>query len=564
MRIDASRLVSLKPETVELLKNLEIGDTLKGRVLEAAGSSIAIRTAGGQILAAVLQEGISIPKGAYVELSVSGMADGKIYAELKGKSRNPDIDAKLSILLKQIGLPADEKNMEAAKLLVKYKLPLDKEAIINITGLKKSIDSLNQSTEGRLGLLLSGLDIKNTPVDVLNKLVLKWSDPQLSNEIPEKNGLQQVKGAAVDSEAESKLQDGEVPVNNSTSKGIPEGASKSLVSSSAKEFESVSKAAGTPIAMEGEAVSPNDKAVTNAHKEDSVAGKGNNGADILKALEKLGVKAGIEVERFAGQVTDILGSIRKTDMEAITYLVSKELEVTPKNLGLLIRNIENSDGISHFLDKLQQRINAEASPELAEIKESIRKVFLEPRQVEDPDEVSEQLKDIARLGERLESYLESTGSKDPEIRDALTNLRDNIDFIKNINQYNNYMQIPLMINGDTSTAKLYVFKEGKRSKAIDPQNATVLVALDLKSLGHLESMIGVRNKMVNVTFRVENKSIGTVIEKQVDLLKKALGDKGYSIGSVRIINLEQPFSLLSLEAALNEGSSEKIHFDKRI
>jgi len=299
-------------------------------------------------------------------------------------------------------------------------------------------------------------------------------------------------------------------------------------------------------------------------KEIKASADDGKGAELLKVLDKLGIEAGNEVKRFAGQVADILASIKGHDMEALTYLVSKEMKITPKNLGMLIKNIENSDGISQFLDKLQQKAAIEDNPELKEIKTAIKKVFLEPRQLEDNKEVSEQLKDVARLGEKLEKYLNRSDNKDPEIRDALSNLRDSIDFLRNINQHTNYMQLPVIINGDTSTAKLYVFKEGKRSKKINPEDATVVVALDLNSLGHLESMIRVKGKSVNVTFRVENKSIGTMIEKNSSALKNALKEKGYSLNPVRVISLEQPFSLLSLEAMINESGSEKIHFDMRV
>jgi hypothetical protein len=288
------------------------------------------------------------------------------------------------------------------------------------------------------------------------------------------------------------------------------------------------------------------------------------GAELLKVLARLGVEPGKEVQRLAGQVEDMLASIRNTDMEALTYLVSKEMKITPGNLGMLVRNIENSDGIAQFLDKLQQKIEGEASPELTEIKSAIKKVFLEPSQLEGSKETSEQLKDIAQLGERLERYLNEKGDRDPEIRDALTNLRDSLDFIRNINQHSNFMQLPVLINGDTATAKLYVFKEGKRSKQINPEDATIVVALDLKSLGHLESMIKVKGKTVNVTFRVESKDIGTVLEKNVNQLTEALKEKGYSLYPVRVISMEQPFSLLSLEAMINESASDKIHFDMRV
>ena len=136
--------------------------------------------------------------------------------------------------------------------------------------------------------------------------------------------------------------------------------------------------------------------------------------------------------------------------------------------------------------------------------------------------------------------------------------------MRNINQHSNYLQLPLIINGDTSTAKLYVFKEGKRNKQINPGDATIVIVLDLTNLGHLESMIRVKGKSVNLTFRVENKNIGAILKRNGDSLKKSLNEKGYSLNPVRIISMEQPFSLLSMEAMINESAWDKIHFDVRV
>ena len=580
MRIDASSLLSIKPELMELLKNLEVGDTLKGRVLEALGSSIAIRTASGQVFTALLQESAKIPKGAFVELIVSSIADGKVFAELKTESKVTDMDAKVSELLRQISLPVDEKNIEAAKLLIKYKLPVSKEAIMNITGLQKSIDNLNQSSEGRIGLLLSGLDLKNTPVDVLNRIVLNWSADLVNPESPETAFEKQGNSAAVIIAPEENSQEAEKSAVTNANQVVVKEENNEKSTGNSKEIKNMLKQDSTEIHKQDSTemhkdIGKNIKPViedglrmpikdNSSHINNSSDTDDSKATELIKMLDKLGIESGSEVKRFTGQVADILASIKSTDMEALTYLVSKEMKITPKNLGFLIKNIENSDGISKFLDKLQQRVTIEDNPELKEIKESIKKIFLEPRQIEDSKEVSEQLKDVARLGEKLEHYLNSTDNKDPEIRNALSNLRDNIDFIRDINQHSNFTQLPIIINGDTSTAKLYVFKEGKRSKQINPEDATVVIALDLNSLGHLESMIRVKGKAVNVTFRVGNKSIGNIIEKHELLLKRAMEEKGYSLSPVRVISLEQPFSLLSLEAMINESGSEKIHFDMRV
>ncbi|MEA4848781.1 MAG: flagellar hook-length control protein FliK [Clostridiaceae bacterium] len=536
MKIDASSFRLMKPELTEMMKNLEVGDILKGRVLEALGKSILIRAASGEIFTAVLQDGANIPEDAAVELVIKDIADGKIFAELKGEDKASDPDIKVSDLLKQLNLPADEKNMEAAKLLLKYKLPLNKETITNITGLQKSIDNLNQSGENRLGLLLSGLNIKDTPIDVLNKLVLSWPADSIPPEIniPE-NGEREPENFEAASIKQTTA--GSVKVGKATEDG--------------RKMTDITRTGDSEIHRE-------------AAMYVSTIAKGNKGAELVRALTGLGVEGESDIKEFAAQVEGILSSISSTDMEAITYLVSKGMEITPKNLDMLIKNIENRDVISQFLDKLQNRIKDTNDPVLKTISKSIRKIFLEPRQIQDGKEVSQQLKDMADLGEKLESYLKSSKSYDPEIREALSNLKDCIDFIRNVNQHNNYLQIPLLINENTSAAKLYVFKEGKRNKRIDPADATVVVALDLKNLGHLESMIRVKGKTVDTTFRIEDKSIGTMIEKNIDLLKEPLREKGYYLSPIRIISLEQPFSLLSLEAMINEGGMEKIHFDMRV
>jgi hypothetical protein len=466
-------------------------------------------------------------------LVIKDIADGKVFAELKGEDKAFDPDTKVSDLLKQLNLPADEKNMEAAKLLLKYKLPLNKETITNITGLQKSIDNLNNSTGEKIGLMLSGLNIKDTPLDVLNKLVLSWPADSIQPEInmPGKGGREP----------------DELETAN-TGKGT----------------ENPGETADIPRADGSETHSEVLRHLSPIEKSNMAVPESNKGAELVRALTGLGIDSEREIEMFAVQVENILSSISSADMEAITYLVSKGMEITPKNLNMLIKNIENRDVISQFLDKIQNRIKDTDDPVLKTISKSIRKIFLEPRQIQDGKEVSQQLKDMADLGEKLESYLKNGKSYDPEIREALSNLKDCIDFIRNVNQHNNYLQIPLLINENTSAAKLYVFKEGKRNKRIDPADATVVVALDLKNLGHLESMIRVKGKTVDTTFRIEDKSIGTMIEKNIDLLKEPLREKGYYLSPIRIISLEQPFSLLSLEAMINEGGMEKIHFDMRV
>lgn len=486
MRINASGLVAINSEVVELLKHLKVGDNLKGRVLETLGNSIAIRTSGGQIFTALFQEDARVSKGDFIELVVNSITNGKVFAEIKSETRAPELDTKILEFLRLVNLPVNEKNLESAKLLIKYGLPLKKDALLKILGLQKSIENLINNSEGKVGLLMSGMNIRDEAVDVLNRIVLNWS-------------------------------------------------AKSL----AKAYNNE----GSPIL-----------------KKDDV------GAILPENAEKIIVKEGVreEAKRLAGRVEAALSSIKGSDTEALVYLISKEMKVNPKNLEMLIKNIENSDGISQFLDKIHQKMIADHSTEYKAIKEAIIKVFLEPRQIEDVKKVSRQLKDVAKLGEKFERYIIKNKIYDPEIVNELSGLKDSLDFIRSINQHTNFLHIPVIINDNVATAKLYVFKEGKRKKPITPEDATIVLVLDLKGLGHLESVIRVKGKNVNLTFRVESRSIGSIIEKNVILLKEALREKGYNLDPIKVIRMKQPFNLLSIEAMMNETGTEKIHFDMRV
>lgn len=550
MRIDAKSLLSIKPELSDMLKNLQAGDTLKGRVMESLGSTIAIKTLSGQIFTAVLMEGVRLQKGDMAELTIRSIADGSIFAELKSEAGSEYVGGKVSEILKQLGMPVNDKNTEAAKLLIKYKLPVNKEVIANITSLQKSIDNLNQSREGRAALLLSGLDINNTPADVLNKIVLSWPK-ELMNQAAVENAPAEAQNAP-----NSGAGPQEMAHNELTEAAVPGTESEKYAHK--KDIMASNEAIMGQKVVSAEADRDNAKAMPMNDTEI------NNGAELVEVMKKLRLEGSSEMDNLAKRIGDILNLIKDTDMEGLVYLISKNMAATPKNLGQLMKNIKSTDGISKLLDKLQSKLEEFNSPELKELKASIKKVFLELRSLEDTDEVSEQLKDIVKLGEKLESCLRNSGIKDPEIRDALSGLKDNIDFIRSINEHSNYIQLPVLINRDTSTAKLYVFKEGKRNKAVNPEDATILIALDLKNLGHIESLVGVKGKLVNVTFRVENKAIGSMLEKTSISLKNALMGKGYSLASVKVINLEQAFNLLTLEEMINEGNSEKIHFDMRI
>ena len=287
-------------------------------------------------------------------------------------------------------------------------------------------------------------------------------------------------------------------------------------------------------------------------------------AQTINILKKLNIPETEEIRNFVEKTVKFIQAAAKSDTESIVFLVSKDMEITPKNLDILDKTKNNVNKVSDFLDKLQTLVDSHDNKDVREIKEVIKNIFLNPKQLENQEDVKEQMRDIIKLGEKLELLLNKNSINDNEINSTLTNLKDNIDFLKSVNEYNNYLQIPVVINNNNTTAEIYVYKEGSRKKKIDPENATILISLDLKNIGHIESMIVINRKNINVTFRLLDKKTGDILSNKSDDLKNSLEAKGFNLNPLKIIKLDQPFNIISLEEIISEGIQEKINFDMKV
>lgn len=551
MRIDTANLIAMKSELQEMVKNLELGDILRGRIVEALENSISIRTASGQIFTAALQKGVELQKGAFVELIVKDISEGQIFAEIKRDCNPPAFDAKVSRVLKELSLPVDEKTMQAVKMLFKYNLPMNKDTIVKIMNLQNNIESLKQSREGKVGLMLSGLDIKSTPVEVLNKTAL-LSEPEIIKALELYEPAAEV--TLIDNNGDKASVTSEVTENIHFEENIKSGplAAGKNSDSRAEQPQQNEKSGKIQPEIKAEISEVN---ISKFNVQESEA---------LGILDRLGAELDIEPKQYVVQAEKLLQVLRDTDMEDLAFLMSKEMEITPGNIGLLIRHKNNEDKVFDFLDKLQKQIEGNEGPQHKDIRESIMKVFLRPGELEEAEQIKEKYRELIKLGERTEKLLNGNSLSNTDIRETLSNLRDNIEFIKNINQFTNYLQIPLIINSRRDTAKLYVFREGKRGRTVDPHNANILLALDLRYSGHVESLISVEGRSVGITFRIEDKKTGELIKGKAEDLKSSLEAKGYSMKPVKVINLEEPFNLLALEGVINENNKDRMHFDERI
>ena len=544
MKIEGLNSPALKAEVADLVKSLEAGDVVKGRVLEELDGMVTIKTSTGQQLTASLMTDTEITRGSFIELVITGMENGKVLAQLKEQEPMAlKLESKLSELLGKLNIPVNDKSLETAKLLIKHNLPLDKQGLSTVISLEKNAASLAKtSMDGALGIILTGGSLEEAPLDALNKVALSTEQ-------------------AVSSKLEEVIKQEPAPLAAAVKEMAGEGQRSPKTELTSSPMEATKdKAVNAGVEM---------RSVQGLVKERDEAADQDLEAKLQHLMKQLGIDEdkSPEVKNLIGALVKTVQVAGKATTESIVFLLSKDMEPNAKNLDLLEKHLNNQGKLSELLNKLEEQVVMRTPKELKELKEvkdEIRKVFLQPKQLESKEEIQEKLKDALRLGEKLEALLGQKEIKDIEIRSTLTSLRDNITFIKSINEHNNYLQIPLTINGANTSAEVYVFKDGKKSKAIDPGNATILLSLDLKYLGHLESMITVLQKSVNVTFRLEDERAGDLLKRSSERLRASLEARGYELNPIRVIKLEQAFNLITLQEFVNQGNKDRVHLDIKI
>lgn len=534
MRITTQNQISIKPQLAEMLSNLEVGDTVKGKLIEMLGQSISIKTASGQLFTAALMKAADLIPGQALELSIANITDEGIFAELKTDNQKPKVseDAKMQQLLKQMDIKPEESNLQAAKLLVKYNMPVTKENIINLVNTQKSMDSLVQADAPKaIALLQSELNLNNTEITKLVKqtAVLEQQSQQV---------LKTLKSSSEIAADTNKL------------------AQHVDIKQSDKESGNIAK----QIELPKQAESPVQKLAESNPKE-----------AMQKLTEKMIADSEIvkqespKLSKLMDTITKVFEAVSNAKPEQTAYMLSKDIKITPAAVRAMVDNTTGQNKISTQLEGLEALVKVleDNQVEVKEVKQELKKLFLKPEALLDKEQVLENLKDIVKVSGKLEAMIKESNLDTKVDTSVLQDIRNNLDFTKNINSNMNYLQIPIQINEDKTTAEIYVFNGKKRSKSISPQNATILIALDLQQLGHIESLIAVNKKQVDITFKVEKEEFKKTISSVSNTLKQALEARGYSLNPLKVIDIKEKFNLLELEELTNMDAGQ-LHLDVRV
>ncbi|MDR1692801.1 MAG: flagellar hook-length control protein FliK [Oscillospiraceae bacterium] len=152
-----------------------------------------------------------------------------------------------------------------------------------------------------------------------------------------------------------------------------------------------------------------------------------------------------------------------------------------------------------------------------------------PREMDAPRQTREIGRMLARVVEAAQEMPEGTRS---EVMKAARDIVENLRFSDQLNHCAAFAQLPLTLNGERTTAQLYVFNDSKEKKRIDPHNATVFVSLATANLGNVEGFIKVIGTGVDADFALQTEEAARLFRAGLPELNTMLELYGYRLERV--------------------------------
>ncbi len=269
------------------------------------------------------------------------------------------------------------------------------------------------------------------------------------------------------------------------------------------------------------------------------------------------------IEELYNSSQRIVDSMEAMNLDTISYLLSKNTEITPQNILTIFNLISKDVGLSNYINIVKKIINELNDEELKSYTVKLSKLLMEAKEI-DKETITGQFKELAKVAKEIEDIIKDKSIDNYELKSNLGNIKSNLHMIKTANDHMHYFNLPLLLNGNDATVEIFVYNEGKKNKKIDIKNVSILIALCLDNIGHLESLIQISNNHINVLFKTENKTVSNIILKNTDILKESLKSIGYSASiSVTEKKIEKA-NLMSVEGKNLGNGKVKSKIDVRL
>ncbi len=554
--------------------DLKTGQTISGQVIEVDGKDIKLLLSNNQTINAKLEGNINALLGQTLSFEVKNTEDG--LTSLRPLYTNLNNSMNVTNALSSAGLPVTDNYSRMVSAMMDENMPINKQAIHDMSKQINSFKDANPETVVRLtklGLSVNELTINqfenykglerqiignvdtiadgfakmisdslsqavkdNNITDIsskINNFLTETAEGNVKNKNLLSTFLDSITGQNKDSmqlKADLALVDNEALTGEKikadifdTTKAIlelinPKDSSDTVISNEMKAFVAEFSNEMKTFAAE---FSKEFKEVLNEN-----SGETNSDGNVTKALGR---------ESILNELNKEILNNQENKSDVIKFFnVNTDKEITGESVLKLstdLLNILNKDK-NLFPDdvktKLLKLLSSEEFSGL--VKDNLSKqMLLKPEEAATSKNIEDLYSKIINNTDKALSVLESLNSKNAEIAEAANNIKENVQFMNELNHAVTYVQLPLLMNNKSAHGDLYVYTN-KRSLKNNDGNISALLHLDMDNLGPMDIYVSLVNKTkLSTHFYLQDDETIDFIEKHIDYLNKRLSDKGYDL-----------------------------------
>lgn len=523
------------------LSSLQTGNVFEGTVTDISDGQVLLTLANGEKISARLEGQIQLRlnQAMFFEVKSNTQTQIAIKPYLNGDSSNPTL---LKALM-QAGMGVTADNLEMVRTMMEEQLPIDKNSLNQMMRQLAMFPKAEPSVIAQMNKL--GIPVTETNVQQFSNY--KADTAAIMKEL--ENVLEQLP-KAIAGEGDTA---GQMTAKNMQLMDILFGGEtiEQSQDAGAKAQELLAKTADGSVTIKSGEQQAADIAkelqqilstAEDGMQQTSAAGEGIQQADAAReGAQQADAAKQAEGRQMPAATQGSLGEILGKEGAASLEQQLKALETDGKQV-LFDKNGNLKTGMSaeDFLKNLNQLFKENEFPQ----KEALFKLFsgkeyqtilkkavenqwyLEPQETGSKETVEKLYNRLQTQMNRMDEFIKQAGSGTEGLQKAVADVRGNIEFMNQINQTYNFVQLPLKMNGQNVNSELYVYTNKKNPRDMDGELSAFL-HLDMDHLGSTDISVKMKGTAVKTNFYMADDDSYELILAHAEELAERLENKGY-------------------------------------
>ena len=474
-REEAVRVLnSVNQSNLKELLGLITGDTISGKLISLDGKSLLLELPDNRLIKTIVDDSMGLKPGTQYTFEVTNNKDGML--SLRPMHQNLAASSTVDAALRASGIEPTDTTREMVNELMKNNMPINKEMLNSIN---KELATHSEASVKDI-VLLHKLDIP-VNADSVKSIGLYQSNNQWM--------IENLKSFADNlvNDLLTELKNAPGVTGMSSQEGINNNQTETLINTLKNILSGIS-----------DETVVSEEATANINV---TASSGDSSSTVSVPLQ--------DQEGYAaGTTTDNLPDINK-------FNLLKELENLSKD------QLNNP--------KVARMINSALSEALKDV------MLMDPKNLGDRDYVKDYYNKVYDVADKILNTLTAQGKADSPSAGMASDMKGNMNFMNQINELYNYVQLPLKMNNTHTNGDLYVYAK-KRGKSIENSGElTALLHLSMEKLGNVDIFLTLRSgNNLSTKFTLEKEEMIDFIEQNIDILNERLMKKGYSVSGTQV------------------------------